>query len=146
MYAPASEYIPQRLTDRRPLLMWSAVAVAAVVVIAVIVGAPIALARGHNLSALTIYAVFSHICHQIPERSFFIAGHQFAVCARCTGLYSGFAMAVLIYPLGRSLKRARTPRRLWLFLAPLPLLIDFSLTYFGIWQNTHVSRFSTGAL
>ena len=27
------------------------------------------------------------ICHRKPERSFFIHGHQFPVCARCTGFY-----------------------------------------------------------
>lgn len=27
------------------------------------------------------------ICHRRPERSFFIKGHQFPVCARCTGFY-----------------------------------------------------------
>jgi len=27
------------------------------------------------------------ICHRKPERSFFIKGHQFPVCSRCTGCY-----------------------------------------------------------
>ena len=27
------------------------------------------------------------ICHRMPERSFFFRGHQFPVCARCTGFY-----------------------------------------------------------
>ncbi|MBS7258251.1 MAG: DUF2085 domain-containing protein [Methanobrevibacter sp.] len=27
------------------------------------------------------------ICHRKPERSFFLKGHQFPVCARCTGFY-----------------------------------------------------------
>ncbi len=27
------------------------------------------------------------ICHRKPKRSFFIKGHQFPVCARCTGFY-----------------------------------------------------------
>ena len=31
-------------------------------------------------------------------------------------------------------------------LATLPLLIDFALGYFSIWDNTHLSRFLTGAL
>jgi uncharacterized membrane protein len=29
------------------------------------------------------------ICHQIPERSFHIDGHQLPLCARCTGIYLG---------------------------------------------------------
>jgi uncharacterized membrane protein len=145
-YAPPSEYIPQRTTDRRPFLMWCVVAAGALVVVGAIVGAPIAFARGHNLSALTIYAGFSYICHQIPERSFFIAGHQFAVCARCTGLYAGFTAATLCYPLVRSLRRTDTPQRKWLFIAAAPLAADFSLTFFGLWENTHLSRFLTGAL
>ena len=28
----------------------------------------------------------------------------------------------------------------------MPLGIDFSLTFFGIWENTHTSRLLTGAL
>lgn len=31
--------------------------------------------------------VFNLICHRKPERSFFIHGHQFPVCSRCTGFY-----------------------------------------------------------
>ena len=33
------------------------------------------------------------ICHRKPERSFHIKGHQFPVCARCTGFY----IALTIY-------------------------------------------------
>ena len=29
-------------------------------------------------------------CHQLPQRSFFYHGMQFPVCARCTGILSGF--------------------------------------------------------
>ena len=32
------------------------------------------------------------MCHRLPERSFFYKGHQFPVCARCTGLYTGMAI------------------------------------------------------
>jgi uncharacterized membrane protein len=115
-------------------------------VLAAIVAAPIAAAQGHPAFAAAIYKTFSFLCHQIPERSFHIAGHQFAVCSRCTGLYSGFALATFGYPLIRSLKRRDTPRVIWLLLSALPLAVDFSLTYFGFWQNTHFTRFTTGAL
>src|SRR4029079_4248791 len=81
-----------------------------------------------------------------PERSFFIAGHQFAVCARCTGLYAGFAAATMAYPLVRSLRQIKAPPRKLLFLAAAPLAMYFAVGYFGIWENTHSSRFATGAL
>ncbi|MFI3230406.1 MAG: DUF2085 domain-containing protein [bacterium] len=39
--------------------------------------------------------LFSHSCHQIPERSFFIKSYQFPICARCTGLYLGYIIALI---------------------------------------------------
>jgi uncharacterized membrane protein len=125
---------------------WVITATIALALVAMIVGAPLAQAYGHPAFAAPVYKTFSYICHQISERSFHVAGHQFAVCSRCTGLYSGFAVAALTYPLARSLTRTDAPRRRWLILAAVPLLIDFSLTYFGVWENTHLTRFSTGAL
>jgi hypothetical protein len=35
---------------------------------------------------------------------------------------------------------------MWLFLAAAPLAVDFLLTLFGIWENTHSSRLLTGML
>lgn len=145
-YAALSEYIPQHSPDRRPVVVWAIVTTAALILLALIVGTPIALARGHTSLALTIYASFSHLCHQLADRSFFITGQKFAVCARCTGIYVGFAGAMLCYPLIRSLRRTDTPQRKWLFIAVGPLAIDFSLTFFGLWENTRGSRFLTGAL
>ena len=34
-------------------------------------------------------------CHRLPERSFLYKGHQFPVCARCTGVSIGQLSAVL---------------------------------------------------
>ena len=129
-----------------PFIGWATITLFAFVLVASVVGAPFAQAHGHPDFASSIYKTFSYVCHQIPERSFHLAGHQFAVCSRCTGLYVGFAVAALVYPLARSLQRTDTPSRLWLMLATLPLLIDFALGYFSIWDNTHLSRFLTGAL
>src|SRR5262249_53061220 len=93
-----------------------------------------------------IYGAFSLLCHQLPERSYFIAGHQLAVCARCTGLYGGFTLTLLLYPLIRSLKNTSMPPRSWLILAAVPLVVDVSINFFGFWHNTHTSRLFTGAL
>jgi len=134
------------MSNRRPVLMWLMVAVGSSGVIALIIGAPLALKSGHPFFGLTVYRAFSYVCHQIPERSFFIAQHPFAVCSRCFGLYAGFATAAVFYPLVRSLKSIETPARKWLFVAAAPMAIDFAVEFFGIGHNTHFSRFSTGAL
>ena len=42
-----------------------------------------------------VEAGFRLVCHQIPERSLWIAGTPMPVCARCTGLYFGALAALL---------------------------------------------------
>ena len=126
--------------------VWAASATVTIATLAAIIAAPLLQSGGHWTLASQIYRTFSFLCHQIPERSFHIAGQQFAVCSRCTGLYAGFTMAILTYPLFRSLRKTETPSIVWLFASAIPLAIDFSLTYFGIWQNNHFTRFTTGAL
>jgi uncharacterized membrane protein len=126
--------------------VWISVSLIALAILTAIVGAPLALANGHSTLAGDIYKGFSFLCHQLPDRSFHLAGHQFAVCSRCTGLYVGFALTALAYPLIRPIRTTTTPALIWLMLATVPLVVDFSLGYFNIWPNTHASRFITGAL
>ena len=140
------EYIPQVVPTRRPLIFWLVSAATVTALVSLILVAPLAAAEGHNGLAFAIYHAFGTLCHQIPERSYFIDGHKFAVCSRCTGIYAGFAFTLLLYPLVRSLRNTATPPRNLLILATLPLAIDFSLTFFGVWENTHTSRLLTGAL
>src|SRR5215510_13305809 len=139
-------YIPQVVPTRRPLVFWLVSVATVVGLVSLILVAPLAAAGGHNGVAFVIYRAFGTLCHQIPERSYFIDGHKFAVCSRCTGIYFGFAFTLLVYPLVRSLRSTATPPRSLLILAALPLAVDFSLTFFGFWENTHTSRLLTGAL
>src|SRR4029450_12060460 len=53
------------------------------------------------------YLVGSLLCHQRPERSFFLWGSQMPVCARCTGIYAGAAIAALVLPVVARLKPSR---------------------------------------
>lgn len=138
--------MPQTVATRRPLLFWAVTAAIVVSLVSLIVVAPLAAASGHNEIAGAIYHAFSPLCHQRPDRSYFLDGHPLGVCSRCTGIYFGFALTLLAYPLVRSLRTTTAPARKWLFLAALPLAIDFSLTFFGIWDNTHTSRLLTGLL
>ena len=143
---PYAEYISQTSNNRRPLWFWLISVVALLSVLLLIVGAPLAAANDHPGFAFVVYHAFATFCHQLPERSFFIAGHQLAVCARCTGLYTGFTLLLLLYPLLRWLHSTVLPAPKWLFIAAAPLAVDFSLTFFGIWENTHTSRLLTGML
>lgn len=140
------QYIQQTGSIRKPLATWLTVLAGSLLVLLLILAAPLALASGHQSLAFNIYLPFSYVCHQIPARSFFLAGHPFAVCSRCTGIYAGFLVGVVIFPLVKSFRNTVTPARKWLFVAAVPLAFDFSLEFFGIWHNTHFTRVATGAL
>lgn len=129
-----------------PLATWIFILLIALMVPALVFVAPLALASGHFGAAAVLYETFGFVCHQIPERSFQIAGHKLAVCSRCTGIYTGFAVGVALFPSLKSLRHPEVPHRFWLFIAALPLAADVGLGITGFWSNTHSSRFATGFL
>jgi len=55
------------------------------------------------------------LCHRITERSFTIAGRQFPLCARCTGMYLGVFLVTGILWLNGRLRRGGLP--------PFPILL-----------------------
>ncbi len=79
------------------------------------------------------------VCHQIPARSFHVLGEPIAVCHRCTGLYVGFAVGVLVWPWLPTLaaRLAANPR--WVAVFLVPLAIDWAVVV-----NTPATRFVTG--
>jgi uncharacterized membrane protein len=142
MTEPASGYIS--LDTRRRLRtqawrVWIITSLVVLVWVGSIVAAPL-------LGLSSVYSFFSYICHQMPDRSLHIDGHSLAVCTRCFGVYSGLLAGVLIYPVWRPIEEVEPIRRFWLFLSLIPVTIDWSLTMFGIWENTHLSRFVTGMI
>jgi uncharacterized membrane protein len=111
-----------------------------------IVAAPAAKLGGLGSFSDGLYHFFRFACHQIPERSFHIGGEQFAVCSRCFGVYFGLLAGFAAYPLWRVIDEVEPLPRFWLFLALVPISIDWALTMFGIWENTHLTRFVTGLI
>jgi uncharacterized membrane protein len=80
--------------------------------------------ENHAAAGGLAHLLYAPLCHQIPERSFVVAGGgPMAVCARCTGLYVG-GLAGLAWSLRRFLRGAPAPRARLLAIAALPVLID----------------------
>lgn len=77
-------------------------------------------------------------CHQKPERSFFIKGVQFPVCARCTGFIVGL---VLVSPIVCALWVGNMYLSIGLGLL---MLIDWGLQALKILPSDNVRRFITG--
>lgn len=108
--------------------------------------APIAEMNGWTNISAPIYKFFSFLCHQQSSRSFHFDLHQFAVCSRCFGIYFGLLAGFIVYFSIRKIEEIEPIRRIWLFLSLIPMGVDWALTAFGIWENTHFSRFSTGLI
>jgi uncharacterized membrane protein len=93
------------------------------------------------------------VCHQIHTHSFTIGGHQLPLCARCTGMYLGVLVTLLLLARLRR-KAVRLPARgvlpvLGLFFGVMVLDgINSTLQTFGsgLWETTNLLRLITGAL
>lgn len=107
---------------------------------------PLAKSFGFSSFSIGLYGFHSFICHQMADRSLHLLGEPFGVCSRCTGVYFGIFFGFAIYPLWRRLDDIEPISRVWLFLSLMPIGIDWSLTFFGYWENTHLSRFLTGMI
>jgi uncharacterized membrane protein len=93
-----------------------------------------------------IFAIGGVICHQKPERSFFIDGHQLPVCARCTGLYLSAVIGLMCWI---GLKAARRWRPIALSprtalavvaIAAVPTVLSVASNLLGFGDGSNVSR------
>jgi uncharacterized membrane protein len=126
--------------------VWVIALAVALVWIALIVAPPFLIANGLEALATQIYTFYSYICHQKPERTFFVLGYPFAVCSRCFGVYFGVLAGVATYPFWRHIDSVEPLPRIWLFLSLVPIGIDWLLGALDIWENTFASRFITGLI
>lgn len=134
--------IPPSLTSRQTLwLAVSGLAVTALVAIAFL--PPFVDAEVRPL----IMAGYRKICHQLPGRSFVIRGHPVALCHRCVGIWSAVPLAIVLFSLLRRYDAILSARPGLAVLASLvPLGIDWTADFTGLWTNTVLSRFLTGAI
>jgi uncharacterized membrane protein len=93
-----------------------------------------------------VYATGSVICHQLPDRSFFMDGRQLPVCARCTGLYLSGAAGVLgwfIWKTARGWRRLVVSPRAALAMviaAGVPTALSYATGVTGVWDGSNITR------
>ncbi|MDH3627956.1 MAG: DUF2085 domain-containing protein [Acidobacteriota bacterium] len=93
--------------------------------------------RGEASSSI-VRLMYAPVCHQKAERSLEIFGHRQAVCSRCSGLYAGAIIGMLLA--WAFLVRDRDPRPIWFAIGVLPTFIDAILPWVGLPQLSEVPR------
>ncbi len=126
--------------------IYSLVLLTAILIVALTVAAPWLASVGHPAFSMVIYQTFAPLCHQLPERSFALSGFPLAVCARCSGLYAGFAAGMLALSVASVAPRSAKTLLRVLAVSFLPLIVDGFGGWFGIFENTHFTRFLTGSI
>ena len=93
-----------------------------------------------------IYSLGSVICHQLPERSFFLDSRQLPVCARCAGLYLSGAAGLAAWwavKLLRGWRPQTLPPRLAMGLLAIvatPTVVSYLTGVLGVWDGSNLTR------
>lgn len=101
--------------------------------------------------AAVMYGIGGFICHQIPERSFHLGGLQIPVCARCLGIYAGFAVTAGVHIAATSFPGSPESRALspsaarWVFAGgALPTAVGLGLEWGSVWSGSNITRAIAG--
>jgi len=112
----------------------------------------------HDILQQILYFFGHGFCHQLSERSLEAGGLFFCVCARCTGIYLGFMVTLIVVVLAcyRRFKLAQGSRTFvsvplrWTIIAGviliIPMAIDGAGSYAGLFETTNLNRYITGYL
>lgn len=84
------------------------------------------------------FLAVAFMCHQKPERSFFINGRQFPLCARCTGILVGYFVGIIVACV------TGCKHYLWHMLLLLPMVIDGGVQQIFKIESNNIRRFVTG--
>ncbi len=129
-------------------IVYGLVAAGAVTWCGLIVAAPLLTHAGGGAASwgTEIYTFFHPLCHQLDGRSLHCAGEKLAVCSRCSAIYAGFLLGVLVYPFFRPVGRPHAPSRTMLLVALAPMAVDVLLGFTGLHDATIGTRLITGGI
>jgi uncharacterized membrane protein len=99
-------------------------------------------------AAFAVYGIGAWICHQRPDRSFQLWATQMPVCARCTGIYVGAALAAIASLLARKASPPRSQSlvrwRVALAVAAAPTLVTLAVEWAGGGTPSNAVRAAAG--
>jgi uncharacterized membrane protein len=99
----------------------------------------------HGIAA-PIFSVYHLACGQIPSHSYFIFGHQCALCQRCLAIYSAMFLTSLAITFQRR-RHEVEPLRWWAWLLLMvPMALDGGTQLVGLRQSTWELRTITGLI
>ncbi len=107
--------------------------------------APILAALGADQVSTLVFQLYSITCHQMPERSYFLFGHQMAYCERNTAIYGAMAVSGIAYIWLRRRDLESLPVG-WYVVLILPMAIDGFSQLIGLRESTWLLRGLTGGL
>ena len=111
---------------------------------AMILAAPLLMGHAFPAAASALYFPFSFFCHQHPDRSYMLGLYPLAVCHRCFGMYLGFFFGTVCCV--RRMESSVKLRRAAVLIAVLPMMLDVSLNYAGLWPGAPGLRCATGLI
>lgn len=104
--------------------------------------APILMALGLTAPANMIYQAYRVTCHQFPSRSYFIFGHQVAVCHRDLAIWTTLFVGGLVFALLR--ERVKALPFHWWILFVIPIGLDGGTQLVGGFYEVMPWYFPTG--
>lgn len=92
----------------------------------------------------TLIKIFSHVCHQIPERSFLVFEGRSILCARCTGMYLGLFSGFILVGIFKNIREKIIIKMI--AGAVFILLLEIILESIPLFHLGNEVRFMTGIL
>jgi uncharacterized membrane protein len=131
---------PQLVTPGRAVhvaVRWNSWTLAATALVCLVLAVPYFLTHNFAVLGFALHRGFALICHQRPERCFWMFGAPVAVCARCLGIYLGSAIGLLM-------RTSRSVAMRLLIVATLINAVDTAMEFSGLHGNWMGVRFALG--
>lgn len=101
-------------------------------------------ATGQHLFS-PVRRLFGAICHQQFDRSFELLGFPMYLCARCTGIFSGMLVGLMLIPLMKPLASVYRRWSNWILYAMIAInLLSVSVELVFSHEWTNLSRLAMG--